>query len=110
MKLKKLKEETPKYEGKSRKNTLIEEKIMTQKKSYRGGGRTAANTAGRGRQRRPAPAKLPSPKETAFAKALAATPPAPPAPAKLPSPYKNRSGAAAPIAPYAKGGKVAKPN
>ena len=110
MKLKKLKEETPKYEGKSRKNTLIEEKIMTQKKSYRGGGRTAANTAGRGRQRRPAPAKLPSPKETAFAKALAATPPAPPAPAKLPSPYKNRSGVAAPIAPYAKGGKVAKPN
>lgn len=85
MKLKKLKEETPKYEGKSRKNTLIEEKIMTQKKSYRGGGRTAANTAGRGRQRRPAPAKLPSP-------------------------YKNRSGVAAPIAPYAKGGKVAKPN
>ena len=104
MKLKKLKEETPKYEGKSRKNTLIEEKIMTQKKSYRGGGRTAANTAGRGRQRRPAPAKLPSPKETAFAKALAAAPPA------LPSPYKNRSGVAAPIAPYAKGGKVAKPN
>ena len=43
--------------------------------------RNAANIAGRGRQRRPAPAQLPSPKETAFAGALAAAPPAPPAPA-----------------------------
>jgi hypothetical protein len=63
--------------------------------------RTAADTAGRGGQRRPAPAQLPSPKETAFSGALAAAPPAPPAPAP--------QGPATPlVGGYAKGGTVKK--
>ena len=61
--------------------------------------RNAADIAGRGGQRRPAPAQLPSPKETAFSGALAAAPPAPPAPAP--------QGPATPlVGGYAKGGKV----